>query len=428
MKIIIPSNAPERVDRCLRSMGGFYRQKVILLAGPELMKCLVTPAVRVVAQQEPFCFAHEINEGIHRAGSLEDVLILNDDTVVSPEAIHDLEIASLAHGGKCILSPGLTGRITVEGAWKRTDDLVPERGMKERRVQWIPFFCAYIPSEARRVIRESPDQANIVGDRDLDERFVAYGGEDDDYCYRARRANIPVIVLPNITIHHGWPNDDHEARWGEKRRRVADGQLAGMDIFRDKWRTAPAPDIDYPPDPVPHELAQRVAWAEKIPGWMGHDELTWLAIQSSTRSSIVEFGSFKGRSAKALASTPGKLYCVDQFNHDNTEREFPRYMSADIQSKRVEMVRCKTWQADRWLRDRKIRPDMIFIDAGHDWRSVRDDIRMCQDLIAPGGLLCGHDFNPPEFPGVCLAVKELVPDYQLPLGSSGSIWMQPPRS
>lgn len=425
-KILIPSNTPERLDRCLRSMGG-YRTKAVVLAGPEVMACLVTPACTVVPQDTSFCFAREINKGLELIGPTEDALILNDDTVVSPDVITALIEAALRFNGKCILSPALTGRITVEEPWKRTDDLVPERGMKWRRVQWIPFFCAYIPAEVRDILRKSTDHGNIVGGRDLDERFTGYGGEDDDYCYRARRARIPIIVLPKLTIHHGWPDDDHAARWGEKRRIAPGRPLMGMEIFRDKWLTAPAPDVPYPPDQVPEQVASRVAMAEKVPGWMGHGELSWLAEQASQRQCVVELGSYKGRSAKALAATPGKLYCVDQFSHDNTDREFARNLSPEIQAKKVEMVRCKTWQADRWLRDRNIKPDMIFIDAGHDWRTVREDIRMCQDLLAPGGLLCGHDFNPPEFPGVCLAVKELVPDYELPIGSAGSIWVQPPR-
>ena len=427
-RILIPSNTPERLDRCLRSMGLAYRTKVVILAGPEVMQCMITPASQVIPQDSPFCFAREINKGLHLIGPEDDALILNDDTVVSPDAISAIIEAAERHHGNCILSPALTGRITNEEAWKRTDDLVPEWGMTERRVQWIPFFCAYLPAEARALIRKSTDQGNIVGGRDLDERFTGYGGEDDDYCYRARRAGIPIIVLPNVTIHHGWPDDDHDARWGEKHRSKS-GQVlvTGMDLFKDKWGAAPAPDIDYPAAIVPDHLAQRVAMAERISGWMGHDELAWLAARASERQVIVELGSYKGRSAKALAATPGKLYCVDQFNHDNTDREFTRHLSPEIQAKKVEMVRCRTWKADRWLRDRQVKPDMIFIDAGHDWRTVREDVRMCQDLLAPGGLLCGHDFNPPEFPGVCLAVKELVPDYELPLGSAGSIWVQPPR-
>lgn len=425
MRILIPSNTPERLDRCLTSMGLKYRQDTIVLAGPKVMDCMITPAVKVVAQDESFCFSREINKGLKLTETIEDALILNDDTVISPDVIFTLQMAAARHKGKCILTPALTGRITVEGAWKRTDDLVHERGMKERRVQWIPFFCAYLPVEARKIIRESQDHGNVLGGRDLDERFTGYGGEDDDYCYRARRAGIPIIVLANIMIHHGWPDDDHEARWGEKRRRVPSGQLMGMDIFRDKWGTCPAPDIDYFPAPVPAELQVRIAAAEKITGWMGHDELTWLATEASKRQCVVEFGSYKGRSAKALAATPGKLYCVDQFSHDNTDREFIKNLSPEIRAKKVEMVRCLTWKAERWLRDRNIKPDMIFIDASHDWRSVREDIRICQDLMAPGGLLCGHDFNPQEFPGVCLAVRELVPDYELPIGNAGSIWVQP---
>jgi len=48
--------------------------------------------------------------------------------------------------------------------------------------------------------------------------------------------------------------------------------------------------------------------------------------------------------------------------------------------------------------------DFVFIDAAHDYESVRDDIRRWLPMVKTGGWLCGHDY--PNFPGVVRAVDE----------------------
>lgn len=37
--------------------------------------------------------------------------------------------------------------------------------------------------------------------------------------------------------------------------------------------------------------------------------------------------------------------------------------------------------------------DFCFLDAGHDYESVRADIESYQNKVRPGGLFCGHDYN-----------------------------------
>jgi hypothetical protein len=49
--------------------------------------------------------------------------------------------------------------------------------------------------------------------------------------------------------------------------------------------------------------------------------------------------------------------------------------------------------------------EVIFIDALHDYQSVKQDIADWWPLVRPGGYLCGHDFNH-KWPGVERAVAE----------------------
>lgn len=55
--------------------------------------------------------------------------------------------------------------------------------------------------------------------------------------------------------------------------------------------------------------------------------------------------------------------------------------------------------------------DIVFVDADHSYEGVREDIRLWQPKVAPGGWLGGHDYQniDPRFGGVDRAVNELFP-------------------
>lgn len=52
--------------------------------------------------------------------------------------------------------------------------------------------------------------------------------------------------------------------------------------------------------------------------------------------------------------------------------------------------------------------DFVFIDADHNYESVKQDIEAWQPKVKPGGLLMGHDFSP-KYPGVGDAVTAAFP-------------------
>lgn len=52
--------------------------------------------------------------------------------------------------------------------------------------------------------------------------------------------------------------------------------------------------------------------------------------------------------------------------------------------------------------------DFAFLDADHQYNSVRSDILAWLPKIKPGAFLGGHDFNEYESPGVIQAVDELL--------------------
>lgn len=180
-----------------------------------------------------------------------------------------------------------------------------------------------------------------------------------------------------------------------------------------------------------------------IIGWMIKEELGWLIEQASTRRTIIEIGSWKGRSTKAIAlSTLGTVYSVDHwlegavpvsvkrtwdsdwlevsYNGSGTVKaEFMRNLAPELASGKCVMVgvesRKGVARVAALLGGKKA--DMIFVDGDHEYEMVKEDIELWRPMLAEGGLLCGHDY---PWPGVCKAVAELVPNHRFLHGTS--IW------
>ncbi len=176
--------------------------------------------------------------------------------------------------------------------------------------------------------------------------------------------------------------------------------------------------------------------ALKIPGFTNVNELRWLAEQASTRRHIVEIGSWKGRGTRAMADNimVGASVCaVDTWNGtaedwhmeelagkhpDWLYNEFIANVSGSTGV--VRPYRTSSLHAADEFRQLGLTFDMIFIDAAHDYQNVKDDVLAWRPLLAPGGLLCGHDFEPGRG-GVIQAVKECIPNARR-LGI-GTIWI-----
>lgn len=156
-------------------------------------------------------------------------------------------------------------------------------------------------------------------------------------------------------------------------------------------------------------------------------ELHFLAERAQYHRNIVEVGSWKGRTARVLAdNTPGTVHCVDPWdgicrlyegathesNGYNKEfREFQKNLADHIESGKVKYFRGK--YEDFWLPN----PDMIFIDAVHDYEDVKRDILQSLKMMS-SGLLCGHDYWE-YWPSVERAVREIFPTTHK---VEGAIW------
>jgi hypothetical protein len=180
-----------------------------------------------------------------------------------------------------------------------------------------------------------------------------------------------------------------------------------------------------------------IALAELIPGFMSPIELEWLACQAKSCQLIIEVGSWKGRSTKALAMhASGVVFAVDHWNgspNDETLNdvalkgadglfgEFLTNLAPELNSKRIIPIRAESGNAVPILRqilgDQKV--DMVFIDADHSYDSVTRDILNYRPFVRKGGVLSGHDYSS-VWPGVRRAVDRLVRFKSVI--DAGSIW------
>lgn len=167
--------------------------------------------------------------------------------------------------------------------------------------------------------------------------------------------------------------------------------------------------------------------ALKIDGWIWPDELEWLAQQAETRNLIVEIGSWMGRSTRALADNcPGKVLAVDTWKGSDEQQHRDLLKDKPEDWLLMEFMKNMTGvnvypyvltslAAAETFKDELF--DMVFIDAGHDYADIKADILAWGALLAPGGLLCGHDYHSGA-PGVVEAVNELLDGAKI----HNSIW------
>jgi len=73
---------------------------------------------------------------------------------------------------------------------------------------------------------------------------------------------------------------------------------------------------------------------------------------------------------------------------------------------RAEMVKGYSPQISKNFED--LSYDFIYIDALHDYKSVKDDIIAWYPKVRNGGILSGHDYDEKAWPGVFKAVNEFA--------------------
>ena len=150
--------------------------------------------------------------------------------------------------------------------------------------------------------------------------------------------------------------------------------------------------------------------AEDCGGWMTEAELQFLRDMAENCNSVIEIGSWKGRSTFALAESCPVVHAVDHWTEQEVYKQFRRNMHA---FNNVTTYRMPSLQAVSLVPD----CDMVFLDGSHSYEDCLVDLQS----YGPKALrvICGHDYN---WPGVRRAVTEQLGPM---CTGAGSIWWRP---
>lgn len=160
---------------------------------------------------------------------------------------------------------------------------------------------------------------------------------------------------------------------------------------------------------APAELDAALAAAEGVEGWMTEAQLRalWEAVAvAPAGATVVEIGSFRGRSAIVLARAlrdGGRLVAIDPHagsdrgpgeihgSSDRGERDvaaFRANLAAAGVSERVEHVRLPSADAHGAVAGPV---DVLHVDGAHRYAPARADVADWGDRVRPGGTMLIHD-------------------------------------
>lgn len=166
--------------------------------------------------------------------------------------------------------------------------------------------------------------------------------------------------------------------------------------------------------------------------------LSHLASQVPLNGTIVEIGSFLGRSSWALAkSAPtARVYCIDLWNFRpgdeyHSQEKMAAYhpglkLSYDTFLKNIrDCPNIHPIQANSADVPWNLPIDLAFIDGDHFSPQVDLDLSLWSKRLTPQGILLGHDFNFLQFPDVVRAVLRTADELHLPLKlyKNSDIWL-----
>lgn len=159
---------------------------------------------------KPFCFARNMNIGIRAAGT-DDVVLLNDDAQLkTPGGFSLLQQAAEEHPEYGIIAA------TTNNVGNR-NQLPQGKGLRDE-ARMVCFVAVLVP---RRTI----DAVGL-----LDERYVGYGMDDDDYSKRVLMAGLKIGIHDGCFVDHKSLPSSYRGAGG-----AGGNFIPNLRIFEQKW-------------------------------------------------------------------------------------------------------------------------------------------------------------------------------------------------
>lgn len=142
--------------------------------------------------------------------------------------------------------------------------------------------------------------------------------------------------------------------------------------------------------------------------WFGFEDVySKMVSKFGDGSHFVEVGVWKGMSACYMAveiinsNKNIKFDCVDTWEYVESQTEITEIQYEglfDIFKKNIEpvkdnigVIKSLSWDGAKFFDDESL--DFVFIDAAHDYESVKKDLDSWFPKIKKGGIIAGHDYH-----------------------------------
>lgn len=237
------------------------------------------------------------------------------------------------------------------------------------------------------------------------------GGEDFDFCEKAKRLGYEIWADFAIQC-------DHEARpifTGREEFTVAFG--IGTEREYD-FNTPLIVQVGPNGRQTRKQDIEVFRFPHPVEGYLTQEEglsLFRLACKTPETGHIVELGSYKGRSAICLAQSGRRVTCVDHGRGETAVEGKADHMAGtylgDLQrnlSEWVPRAKVDVWADDTASAGKRWNGgcvSMLFVDAAHDYASVRADWDAWAPHLSADAIVAFHDTN---WPGVRQLLTEVV--------------------
>jgi predicted O-methyltransferase YrrM len=177
---------------------------------------------------------------------------------------------------------------------------------------------------------------------------------------------------------------------------------------------------------------------QDISGFMSHKNTVMLDLvldQFPAAGTWVELGSWTGRSAAYCVvelinrNKLGPFYCVDTWKGEaaiaydpatvqDLENIFKLNLTPVIEH--ITMLSMKSWDAADHFSDESV--DFCYVDAGHSYEAVSNDLTAWWPKMRPGSLFAGDDYTK-GYPEVQQAVWDFFGPRDIRVHRSGRCWL-----
>lgn len=410
VSIIIPTCKSSNLNPCLESILKYTdmtdKEIIIIANGHDdlSLKNRNTGNEVVIWHDEMIGYTKAVDEGI-KAAKGEFIILLNDDTLIL-DSTKDIWIDTL-------LEPFKDEKMAITGPMKAYCPYA------ER--DFLIFFCVCI-------------RKSILDEIGIDPIFNPGYGEDSDFCAKIQDAGYKMKQVP--VDSNQYSDDEHKRMIGNfpiyHEGNVTFKNWPGGEELLRKNRQV-----------LSDRYASNISKALACDGYMSEPELKYLASVAKNSKVFIEVGSWHGRSSRAIGDNLPKgsvLYCVDTWKgsviEQDTNHQSAKWMDGDhaydeflrnnidlIQSGKIIPIRMSSKNAANLFKDKGIKADHIFIDAGHTYEDVKEDLSVWTSLCTDK--LLGHDYINGMWPGVTRAVQERFKIIDNPYDTT--IWVTTPE-